>query len=82
MSFLVFHSSPHYTVYCDTEFELETLAGYDAGLQEEQDDMKWETSAGSQWQEGETEGLRSYMCKSCSGEIVGDENTAATACPF
>ena len=26
--------------------------------------------------------MRSYVCKSCGGEIVGDENTAATACPF
>ena len=68
--------------YCDTEFDMETLAGYDAGLQEAQDDMKWETAAGSAWQEGEADGLRSYVCKSCGGEIVGDENTAATACPF
>ena len=26
--------------------------------------------------------LRTYTCKSCGGEIVGDANTAATACPF
>lgn len=69
--------------YCDTEFEMETLAGYDADLQNEgNDSMEWETSAGSEWQEGETDGLRSYVCKSCGGEIVGDANTAATSCPF
>ena len=69
--------------YCDTEFEMETLKGYDAELQSEQSDqMEWETAAGSDWQEGETDGLRSYVCKSCGGEIVGDANTAATACPF
>ena len=44
--------------------------------------MQWETAAGGEWQQGETENLRSYVCKSCGGEIVGDENTAATACPF
>ena len=44
--------------------------------------MEWETSAGSEWQESEIEGLRSYVCKSCGGEIVGDANTAATSCPF
>ena len=33
--------------YCDTEFELEALKGYDAELQGDQaDDMKWETSVG------------------------------------
>ena len=31
--------------YCDTEFDIETLASYDNELKNEQiDDMKWETS--------------------------------------
>ena len=69
--------------YCDTEFDVETLQAYDEELQHEQDDdMSWETQAGTEWQEGETDGLRSYVCNSCGGEIVGDENTAATRCPF
>lgn len=69
--------------YCDTEFDMDALKGYDAALQSEQSDkMEWETSAGTDWQQGETDGLRSYVCKSCGGEIVGDENTAATSCPF
>ena len=35
--------------YCDTEFEIETLQGYEKELQNEQsDDMTWETSAGSE----------------------------------
>ncbi len=69
--------------FCDTEFEMETLAGYDSELRNEQaDDMRWETNAGNGWQDGETDGLCSYVCKSCGGEIVGDENTAATSCPF
>lgn len=57
--------------YCDTEFEMDALKGYDDELQEEQtDSMEWETNAGGEWQEGETEGLRTYVCKSCGGEIV------------
>lgn len=69
--------------YCDTEFEMETLKNYDDELKNEKaDDMHWETAAGAEWQDGETDGLRSYVCKSCGGEIVGDENTAATSCPF
>lgn len=68
--------------YCDTQYDMETLAGYDAELQNgSADDMQWEM-AGNQWQDGEENGLRSYVCKSCGGEIVGDENTAATSCPF
>ena len=69
--------------YCDTEFEMETLAAYDAELQTDKpDEMNWDEPAGSEWQEGEDNGLVSYVCNSCGGEIVADENTAATSCPF
>ena len=69
--------------YCDTEFEMDALKGYDAELQDEEtDSMEWENAAGGEWGEGETDGLRTYVCKSCGGEIVGDANTAATSCPF
>ena len=69
--------------YCSTEFDMETLALYDAELHSDAaDSMEWETAAGCAWQEGEADGLRTYVCNSCGGEIVGDENTAATACPF
>lgn len=69
--------------YCDTEFEVDTLRAYDEALkQESSDDMRWETAAGKQWQEGEADGLREYQCRSCGGEIVGDAHTGATACPY
>lgn len=69
--------------FCDTEFEMEALQAYDNALEnEQQSDMTWDANAGQQWQEGETDGLRTYVCKSCGGEIIGDENTAATACPY
>lgn len=68
--------------YCDTEFDIETLSGYDADLQSDTpDEMSWETPGG-EWQNGEADGLRLYTCKSCGGEIVGDETTGAAACPF
>ena len=73
--------------YCDTEFEMETLKDYDAELQNErQDQMEWETAAGSDWQEGETGGLRSYVCKSCGGADIPARSSsvsgAATASGF
>ncbi len=69
--------------YCDNEFEMETLAAYDEELKNEPaDDMKWDANAGAEWQEGETDGMRVYICKSCGGEIVGDESLGATECPF
>ena len=69
--------------YCDTEFEIETLQQYDTTLKEEkQDDMRWDKAEGSIWQEGEEQGFNTYHCESCGGEIVADENTAASVCPF
>jgi len=69
--------------YCDTEFDMETLKAYDEDLNRDQpDDMSWETEPGTEWQAGEEDGMRVYVCKSCGGEIVGDETTAATSCPY
>lgn len=69
--------------YCDTEFEMETLVAYDDELKNDKaDDMRWETTPGSEWESGESEGLKVYVCNSCGGEIVADDTTAATACPF
>ncbi len=69
--------------YCDTEFEMEAIRALDEVLQQEgEDEMVWEKQAGTQWQQGEVENLRSYVCKSCGGEIVGDSMTAATSCPY
>ena len=80
------HSQKMKCPYCDTEFDLETLKKYDEQLSreaEQKDDISdWQTDPGKQWQEGETDGMNVYTCKSCGGEIVSDENTGATSCPF
>ena len=69
--------------YCDSEFEMEALLAYDAELSSlPQEDMTWSTAAGGEWQEGEADGLRIYCCNTCGGEIVADETTGATHCPF
>ena len=69
--------------FCDSEFEMETLKQYDAELNAQpQENMNWDTAAGSEWQPGEEEGLRVYTCNTCGGEIVADETTGASECPF
>ncbi|MCQ2457007.1 MAG: hypothetical protein MJ096_06600 [Clostridia bacterium] len=69
--------------YCDTEFEMETLIGYDADLKTDApDEMNWDSTAGSEWSDGETDDMCVFSCTSCGGEIVGDRNTVATSCPF
>lgn len=69
--------------YCDTEFEMDVLKELDEVLnQPSREDMTWQSKPDAHWQEGEQERLRSYICNSCGGEILCDENTAATSCPY
>ena len=68
---------------CGAEFEVEALLALAARKAEtRQDSMTWDTQAGGAWDEGETDGLRVYGCKQCGGEIVADETTGATHCPY
>lgn len=70
--------------YCDTEMSVEEFQK----LQEQENptsaggEGEWQAQSDGQWQEGEADGMRIYACESCGGEIVAEENTAATSCPF
>lgn len=70
--------------YCLSEFDMEALKFHDEKLKDaaQKDNMEWKEPAGSEWQDGEADGLRVYNCTSCGAEIVGDENMAATSCPY
>jgi DNA-directed RNA polymerase subunit RPC12/RpoP len=70
--------------YCDAKFDVEALKFYDEQLSGNQDSeaIDWGTEQGTEWQEGEQEGMFVYVCNSCGGEIVGDDTLGATACPF
>ena len=68
---------------CGAEFQMEDLRAYAAQMANKgEDNMNWDIEAGGQWQEGEADGLRIYTCKQCGGEIVADETTGATHCPY
>ncbi len=72
--------------YCQTEFTVEAIKSfYDAEKEkEEEKEPEWddydENSGNGNWRDGEN--LNVYSCSSCSGEIVADENTSATICPY
>ena len=69
--------------YCDTEYEPETLREYDAQLNRQtEDDIQWDAAEENLWEDGEAEGMRTYVCNSCGGEIMTDETTGATHCPY
>lgn len=69
--------------YCDTEFEMEALKAYDDELSSDSStNMNWNTDTMETWSEEDSGDLGVYVCQSCGGEIVSDENTAASVCPF
>ncbi len=68
--------------YCDAEFEIDELKALDEELANEtEEDMTWETPENA-FSEDEQNGLKSYICNSCGGEIVTDDTTLASSCPF
>lgn len=71
--------------YCDTEFDLDTLRQFEEEAMEADRDPQWEEETVRQSSEelnGERDGLVSYVCESCGGEIVADRNMAASSCPY
>lgn len=69
--------------YCDTEIAVEDMKSRDEELNGNQADTEanW-SQLSNQWDDGETDNMSVFVCNSCGGEIVGDENTAATSCPY
>lgn len=65
--------------YCDTVLDVEDLSAFDDVL--DKSETIWDMSE-NQWQDDETENMSVFVCNSCGGEIIGDENTAASECPF
>ena len=68
--------------YCDSEFSIEAMQEHDAALNAAgSDEMAWETPTET-WSEDETSGMKVYKCQSCGGEIVAEETTGASSCPY
>ena len=69
--------------FCDSEFDVESESGQrtDDGMAAAADNISWESDT-SEWTTDEKTGMRVYMCNSCSGEVVADETTGATSCPY
>ena len=69
--------------YCDSELEIDALRELDEALNTPaEDQMTWDSQPQTQWQADEQAQLAGFICQSCGGEIICDENTAATSCPY
>lgn len=69
--------------YCGNSFEIETVRAFnEAAVQEQQEVFSWDDSSQQEWSEEEQQNIRLFQCPSCGGEILTDEQTAATFCPY
>ena len=70
--------------YCDTEFDPDAFkqAEKDYARTDYEDEKQWEGMRGADWQSASDGRLRIFVCKSCGGELVTDETTAAASCPY
>ena len=67
--------------YCDTEFDVNAMLENDEALNDDTpDEINWERSDAGEFTE--EDGMDLYVCNSCGGQIVCDEVTAATSCPY
>ena len=69
--------------YCDLEMEMDSFKSMDEHLEEVHSSEKEPSVVNSteKWQEGDSQ-LNVFVCNSCGGELIADENTVATACPY
>ena len=69
--------------FCDTEIDISAFSDIDGSAESGSSGKESSWEAQSQvWDGGEAEDFRIYVCESCGGEIVADETTGASACPF
>lgn len=71
--------------YCDTMIDM-------AEFEEEEKEPEakstasskdfWGASGDATWQAGEEENMKVYVCQSCGGEIIAEDSTGASTCPY
>ena len=68
--------------YCDNTFDLDTVKAFADSKQTLEETFEWDESPEQTWSEAEEGSMRAFTCPACGGEILTDENTAATFCPY
>lgn len=69
--------------YCDNTFEIDAVQAFnESQSMPDQQKFVWDDMLKDNWSEDEQKSMRQFQCPSCGGEIITDENTAATFCPY
>lgn len=68
--------------YCGNSFEIEAVEEYNKLEEPTQEEFQWEESTTGEWSAAETQDLQNFSCPACGGEILSDEHTVASFCPY
>lgn len=68
--------------YCDSQFDIEEVLSHNANLESAEPEFQWEEAQTQSWSEDEQGHLKGYVCPACGGEILTEDTTAATFCPY
>ena len=73
--------------FCDSVFTTEEITEYfkeknEAAVDVNTPQAQQEAAEVLQWTEEEARHMRAYSCPSCGAQLICDENTAATRCPY
>lgn len=71
--------------YCESLFTQEEVDQFYRAKEEAAaaagTEQQWETDTG-EWSSDEENHMRAYSCPSCGAQLIADENTAVTICPY
>ena len=77
------HSQDIVCPYCDSHFSVDDLKAYTDDLAtDKEEDTAWDESTVQAYTNQEMKGMKIYSCESCGGEIIVDETTTSTSCPY
>ncbi len=69
--------------YCGNAFDIDSVRAFNEGnAQEQAESFYWEEPQTQTWSSEEQTQIHAFQCPACGGEILADEHTAATFCPY
>lgn len=69
--------------YCGNTFDIDTVRAFqESENQKPSEEFHWEDVQRQEWTEEAQQAMRAFQCPSCGGEILTEETTAATFCPY
>ena len=77
------HSQDIVCPFCDSHFSIDDLKAYTEDLAtDKEEDTSWDESRVQAYTDKEMQGMKVYSCESCGGEIIVDETSSSTCCPY